>query len=250
MTRPDRRKGRASALAARPASRATRIREWIRPSAAPLPLRFNERTDDLLARLGAPSPQVTDVILEEAQWAYGEAAQRAESAERRATTIQGSVAIAASLTLAGSSLLLEAGKLPSRDWRVALGIGFALTVATLAMAAWRAFLVTWPRFLWSSPAAADIAEHANESTPDAIKLRRTSDLLVAYGRNDSIARLKIRLLGQAVRWLLVALALIAVIAALLAAYAIQWSPDSPAAEGGATRGAVNEKPTSSESDLR
>lgn len=204
-------------------ARWQRIREWFRPQSSPAPLRFNAKSQDVLSQLGTPSAAVVDELLAEAKAAYEEAGIRAESAERRATTIQGSIAIASSLTLAGGSLLLNAGKVPSHRWYIAISVGFAVTVICLAVAAWRAFLVTWPRFLWASPAVAEIVEHAGEPSAETIRLRRTSDLLVAYGRNDSIARLKLDLLGQAVRWLMSALALLAVLAMMLAAYAIDRS---------------------------
>lgn len=197
-----------------------RVGEWIKPLSSPAPLRFNTTSEVLLSRLGTPTPDIVQELLSEAGTAFEQAEATAESAERRATTIQGSIAIASSLTLAGGSLLLGTAKVPSHAWYIAISMGFALTVALLAIAAWRAFLVTWPRFLWASPAVTDIIEHAGEPTAQAIKLRRTSDLLVAYGRNDSIARLKLDLLGQAVRWLMAALAVLAVVALMLAVYAI------------------------------
>ncbi len=200
-----------------------RVREWIRPQSSPVPLRFNTTSQEVLSQLGTPSAAVVDELLTEANAAYEEAGVRAESAERRATTIQGSIAIASSLTLAGGSLLLNAGKVTSHPWYIAISVGFAFTVLFLAVAAWRAFLVTWPRFLWASPSVTEIVEHADEPNAETIKLQRTSDLLVAYGRNDSIARLKLDLLGQAVRWLMSALALLAVLATMLAAYAIEHS---------------------------
>lgn len=204
-------------------SRWQRVCEWIRPQSSPTPLRFNETSQDVLSQLGTPNAAVIDELLAEANAAYQEVEVRAESAERRATTIQGSIAIASSLTLAGGSLLLGSGKVPSHPWYIAISVGIALTVVFLAVAAWRAFLVTWPRFLWASPAVVEIVEHANQPSAEAIRLQRISDLLVAYGRNDSIARLKLDLLGQAVRWLMSALVLLAVLAIMLAAYVIDRS---------------------------
>jgi len=206
------------------------LRAWVRPPPSPAPLRFATTSEALLEELGDPNPEVTDELLLEAQAAYDEAAERAESAERRATTIQGSIAIAASLTLAGGSLLLNGETPPSRPWSVLISTGFALTVVLLAVAAWRAFLVTWPRFLWASPAVLDVQKHAREVSVNRVKLQRTADLLVSYGRNDSIARLKLALLGQAVRWLMAALGLLAVVAVMVAAYAI----DRPSSKHRAT----------------
>jgi hypothetical protein len=210
----------------------SRLMDWLTPPASPPPRHFNESSAALLARLGSPKPGVTKQILAEAQAAYDEVADRAESAERRATTIQGAVAIAASLSLAGGSLLLDANKVSSHGWRIAFSAGFAIALGMLAMAAWRAFLVTWPRFMWASPAFSEIVGHAKLPCDGAAQLQLARDLLISYGRNDSIAALKIRLLGQAVRWLIAALVVVTILGVMLAAYSAsrdrgQTSPASP-----------------------
>jgi hypothetical protein len=216
-------------------SRWQRLREWVRPPAKPPPVRFNESSEELLVRLGTPRPEVVSDLLEAATAAFNEAAERAESAERRAATIQGAIAIAASLTLAGGSLLLDASKVPSHPWRTVIAVGFALAVLLFAIAAWRAFLVTWPRFMWASPAAADIPDYAGQDSSDAVQLRRTRDFLIAYGRDDSIARLKIQLLRQAVRWMLGALTVIAAVAVTVAAYSIERAAGSAHPKNGELR---------------
>jgi hypothetical protein len=75
--------------------------------------------------------------------------------------------------------------------------------------------------MWASPAATDIPEYAQQDSCHAVQLRQTRDLLIAYGRDDSIAGLKIQLLRQAVRWMLAALAVIAAVAVTLAGYSIE-----------------------------
>ena len=219
------------------------LTDWLRPPASPTPRHFNESSGALIARLGSPKPGVAKQLLAEAQAAYDEVADRAESAERRATTIQGSVAIAASLTLAGGSLLLDANKVSSECWRIALGAGFAIAVGMLAMAAWRAFLVTWPRFMWASPDFSEIVDHAKLPSDEEIQLRLVRDLLISYGRNDSIAALKIRLLGQAVRWLIAALVVVAILAVMLAAYSVSRDDGQSSAGSNTPRPTATASPT-------
>jgi hypothetical protein len=221
-----------------PLSRWRRIGEWLRPPSAPRPRRFNETTDALLTRLCQPSNAVITELLEEANAAFAGATDRSESAERRAATIQSAISIAASLTLAGGSLLLGANNVANEDWRIGIAIGFAVAVLMFAMAAWRAFLVTWPRFMWATPGATDIPDHATGNTADEIRLKRVADLLVAYGRNDSIAQIKIRLLGQAVRWMLSALAVIAALAISLAIYSIERPSNHDTGATTTTRAAI------------
>jgi hypothetical protein len=201
-------------------TKCQRLGEWFWPPRSPSPRRYAETSEDLLARLGNPPQEVVATMLDEALAACAEVAERVDSAERRAATIQGAIAIAASLTLAGGSLLLTK-KLASQGWTIAFATGFGATVVSFAIAAWRSVLVTWPRFMWASPAVIDIADdHARATSPKEVQLKRTRDLLIAYGRRDSVAQVKIRLLGSAFRWMLLALILIAVLAGLFAAHAI------------------------------
>jgi hypothetical protein len=53
-------------------------------------------------------------------------------AEARATTLQGSVAIAIGLTWNRSAFLLDPAKVQDRAWRIALGDGFAALLVCLA----------------------------------------------------------------------------------------------------------------------
>jgi hypothetical protein len=195
------------------------LRHWFRPPQSPPPQSFVTRSEEVAARLGAPGDSAAAELLAEAERAYGDAAERADGAERRANTIQGAIAIATSLALAGGSLLLDDQKVSGTGWRWLIACTYALIVAIFAVAAWRAFLVTWPRYMWASPYYEDVYEHAGEDGA-RIKVLRAADLFVAYGRNDSIAMWKIKLLGSAVRWLLAGLVLVALLAAMVAANAI------------------------------
>jgi len=194
-----------------------RLRQWLRPDRRSQPIRFDCRSEHLVERFGALDADRADQVLAEAEAAYAEATVRAGSAERRATTIQGSIAVAASLSIAGGSLLLDPSKITSCGWRWALGLTFAAIVACLTLAAWRSFLVTGPGYMWASPNFEEVLDHAALTDASAIKVTRAADLLIAYGRNDRIAADKVEFLGSAVRWLILALVLVAVLAALLAA---------------------------------
>jgi hypothetical protein len=194
-----------------------RLLDWLRPDRRPQPIHFNCHSEQIVERFGVLDAARADQVLAEAEAAYAEAAERADSAERRATTIQGSIAVAASLSIAGGSLLLDPSKITSCSWRWALGSTFAALVACLALAAWRSFLVTGPGYMWASPNFEEVLDHSDLKDAGAIKVTRAADLLVAYGRNDRIAAVKIELLGSAVRWLILALAFVALLAAILAA---------------------------------
>ncbi len=194
------------------------ITEWFSPPRSPTPRHYNVNSHELVAQLGSPGTAVTAQLLIEAEAGCAEVVSKSESAERRATTIQGSIAIAASLSLAGASLLLDPSKVPNQYWRAGLGAGFAVAVLLFAVAAWRAFLVTWPRYLWASPDPSEIATQRNSEVWE-IEVNRVANLLVVLGRNDAIAALQIQLLGQAVRCLLAALSVLALLAVAVAVYA-------------------------------
>lgn len=68
---------------------------------------FNESLADLQTKLQCADGDTTALILEEALATFAEPHARIESAERRATTLQGTVAIAASLTIGGAGLVLD-----------------------------------------------------------------------------------------------------------------------------------------------
>src|SRR3954451_8218110 len=111
-----------------------RLGLWTRPPAEPEPRYFNMKAEEVLEKLGELDDPRADEVLAEAELAYKDAAERADGAERRATTIQGAIAIATSLSLAGGSLLLDTGKVPDRCWRWALGVVFGIAILTLAIA--------------------------------------------------------------------------------------------------------------------
>jgi hypothetical protein len=193
---------------------------WFRPSSRPRPLRFADTAERVLARLEVGDDARADQVLALAEAAYGEASERADSADRRAATIQGAIAITASLTVAGGSLLLDGNKVPSGTWTWILGATLVALVMTLVVAAWRALLVTRPQYMWASPAFEEVYELSQAEHEFEMKAQRAADLFVAYGRNDRIAALKIQLLGSAVRWLVAALLLIGTMAALMVVLAI------------------------------
>ena len=66
------------------------------------------------------------------------AVDRAAAADRRATTIAGTVSIAATVTLSGASLVFDDKKIKGDDWRGVLA--FLLFAATAAFVVYRARL--------------------------------------------------------------------------------------------------------------
>ena len=103
---------------------------------AEIPSEFNEPLDQLIERLSTDDALTAATILEEAQAISAEATSRIDSAERRATTLQGTVAIAASLVVAGAGLPLRPSKVTDRDWRIVLLIVLVAVLDVLTGCAW------------------------------------------------------------------------------------------------------------------
>ena len=99
---------------------------------------FAQPLDELWAELRVKHSATAHVILAEAEAYFSEAADRIESAERRATALQGTVAIAASLVVAGAGLLLDTTKIGDQEWRAAFASMLALFTVCLLGCVWRA----------------------------------------------------------------------------------------------------------------
>jgi Collagen triple helix repeat (20 copies) len=200
---------------------------------APAPERFaNEHLDALAQRLRTTNPTVARATLAEAEEIYQEPQQRIESAERRATTLQGTVAIAASVAAAGGGLLLDPTRVHGHGWRVALGLLLAAFVGCLTGCAMRALGATSRTFNFEEPGVERIVERAKATNDyDALTLR-AAELLRAFGVADQVGKVKVGLLIAAAWWFRLAILTLCLLTGLIAAYAI-WGPtnagQSPAA---------------------
>ena len=81
-------------------------------------------------------------VLDEASNVHDDALATIASAESRATSLQSTVSIAASLVVAGGALLVDPTKIDDRGWRIALLIALGMTLLCLIGCAWRALAVT------------------------------------------------------------------------------------------------------------
>ena len=146
------------------------------------------------------------------------AVDRAAAADRRATTISGAVAIAASFTLGGGALVLDGTKIPNADVRRWLALVLCFTTALFVLSAVYALraLVATRTWNWSDPH--DLRPDVN--TQYERLGRRAAGLLHDFAGNWEISDLKNRNVDLALRCLIAALFGIAALAGLVAAYAI------------------------------
>jgi hypothetical protein len=186
----------------------------------PAPREFLQTKDELLQLLSAQEDRSTQVLVE-AQEQFAAPFATSEGVERRATTLQGAVAIAASFVLAGGGLLLDPSKIRSETWRLAFTALYALVIASLVFSALRALRATSRVLVWHYRDGEDVLHRGdNDQTAAAYELAVAADLLYATGRNASNARYKVTQMRAAGHWFALALAGLLATAMLLVAYVV------------------------------
>jgi len=158
-------------------------------------------------------------ILAEARKIYDSAEERAAGATTRATTLQGAVAIAGSLLLAGAGLILDGTKVHGTGWRVAFAAALLAAIVALVMSGVRALSATSTIHRWHRPTATDIVRRSQLSLTQA-RVQLAAETLVDYGFNSKIAAWKVAYLGAAAWWFRIALAVLLALATIVCAYAI------------------------------
>jgi hypothetical protein len=187
---------------------------------APAPSDYAAETlADLAARLKTDDLGVAKALLDEAEAMYQEPADRIESAERRATTLQGVVAVAASVAVASGGLLLDPTKIAGHGWRIAIAVVLLGFVLCLLACAVRALGATTRIFRFLQPGHTRIAERAGMSETEALT-HRAAELLRAYDVADQVGRTKVGLLRSAAWWFRASLVILALLMGLLAAYTV------------------------------
>lgn len=171
--------------------------------------------EKLRALLQGPSD--IDETLEQAQEVAQSAVDRTAAADRRATTLGGTVAIAASLTVGGASLVLDQTKVPEQAWRFAFALGFALATLMFALAGFYAAraVVTFRR--WSWPYPDQVLERRGDDRSDQ-RLARAAESLHGFAFNWEVADAKIRAVESSFRAFIVALLLLVVLGFGFAVY--------------------------------
>jgi hypothetical protein len=158
-------------------------------------------------------------LLTEAQAIFERAERRSAGAQTRATTLQGAVAIAASLLLAGSGLVLNQTNFQGTVWRTVFAVLLVCVTVSLVMAGLRALSATSTIHVWHRPTARNIVERSQLSRTEA-RVQLAAETLVDYGYNDKIAAWKVAYLGAAAWWFRIALAFLVGLALLVGSYAV------------------------------
>lgn len=187
---------------------------------AEVPERFQGQTvEDLAKSITNDDLDVARAVLAEAEATYTEPFERAESAERRATTLQGGVAIAAAVATAGFGLVVDPTKIHGDAWRVLFAVTLLAFVACLVASAIRALSVTGRTFELQEPGVERIVERAQMTSCDALT-HRAAELLHASAVADEVGAVKVGLLRSAVWWFRRSLIVLVLLASLGAAYVL------------------------------
>lgn len=180
---------------------------------------FQDTKDKLRANLKTDDEDKAEGILKDATDAFNRLQDRVDGAERRATTLQGSSAVAASLAVAAAGLLVDPTKIAGGGWKLLVALTVLFIVFALTMCAWRATLASSRVHRWVTPGDWDVLDRPEQTVREA-QLDRAVDLLWAVNLNQQFARYKISLLRAAADWIRRALTALLILALLTAAYAI------------------------------
>ncbi len=142
------------------------------------------------------------------------ALDRAGAADRRATTISGTVAIAASFTVGGAGLILDANRVTDPRLQRLLMIVLALTTAAFVISAVYALraLVATRKFDWPHPD--DLKRVSATHAVERLQLR-AAESLYDFAYNWEVSELKNRCVDRAGQLLIIALCGLAILAGLL-----------------------------------
>ena len=164
-------------------------------------------------------------LLDEANTVWNARQERIQTAEAKATTLLGTVAIAASLVIAGAGLILDPAKVDD-GWREVMMVLVLLLLASLlmcgAMAA-RALLLV---LTVSRPQVRQALERARLKDLKDIQLARALDLMARANENRYVADYKLTSVRIAHRWYGLSLLLFILLGIALTAYVL--SGDVPA----------------------
>jgi hypothetical protein len=181
----------------------------------------------LEAQLRTEDPELAAEILDEARETWITMVDgRVESVERRAATLQGVVAIAATFTLTGGTLIIA--QIDGRAWRGMAGAMLLICVTLLALCGWLATQASSQYRRWVIHPRRAVFARPAQGTAQA-RVARAASFLYQAGNNSKHARWKMTKLRKAVSYLRLALAALVAFAALMLVYAAAGPQPSPMA---------------------
>lgn len=185
--------------------------------------------DELEDKLRTEDPELASEILAEARETCITIVDgRVETIERRAATLQGVVAIAATFTLTGGTLIIA--QLHGRGWRGLAGIALVSCVTLLALCGWLATEASSQYRRWVIHPRKAVFKRPAQGTAKA-RTARAASFLYQAGHNSRHARWKVTKLRKAVSYLRLALGSLVVFALLMLVYAVAGPQPGSTASG-------------------
>jgi hypothetical protein len=178
---------------------------------------FTESREARLARLRTEDPEVARELLDEARRLNAGVDAMVEGVERRATTLQGVVSIAATVAVAGGALLLDPAKVQGLGWRLVFAGLFGCLLYCFIATAYRATQSSTEIKVWTLENPEDHLQRASRP-PLEVDTETSADILFGYGRNMEVFRWKVTYLRAASEWFLRGLIFLALIAVTFCAY--------------------------------
>lgn len=175
---------------------------------------------EVFTALKATQRDRSAAVLAEAQEVFRRPFETSEGVERRAATLQGAIAIAASFVLAGGGLLLDTTKIRTESWRIAFAVVIAIVIICLVFSALRSLRATSRVLEWHYPEESDLLLKRQGSDAGEHDLAVAAGLLHAGGANVNNANYKVAQMRAAGHWLALALAGLLVTALLLLTYIV------------------------------
>jgi hypothetical protein len=169
---------------------------------------------DLYEDLKADDEKQAKATLEHVDAIAQGAVDRAAAADRRASTIAGTVAIAASFTIGGAGLVLDTGKITDADTRRWMAVVLCVTTVFFVLSAFYALRALVSTRQWNFSLPWDLPVDPAENDTKRLGMR-AAHLLEDFAANWEIADLKNRNVDTSLVCLLVALAGIAAVSGLL-----------------------------------
>ncbi len=172
--------------------------------------------DELKEKLKTEDPELAAEILSEARELLDVMVDgRNDSVERRAATLQGLVALAATFALTGGSLVIS--QINGQTWRILAAIALFDCVACLAMCGWLATMASSKSLRWRIHPRQQIFDRPDQTLAE-LRVQRAANSLYAAGQNSKFSRWKMTKLMKAVVYLQLALVGLVAFAALLLAH--------------------------------
>jgi hypothetical protein len=220
--------------------RGGRLRRWYRRRLAAVLYKpdskneFPQSKEALEEILRTSDAELAGEILAEAKQISAQLVEdRVDSVERRAATLQGVVAIAATFVLTGGTLLVS--QVSSTEWRAVVGAALLFCIGSFALCGIRATQAASQWRTWAIPRRDDILDRSGRTVAD-VRISRAVGILRVAGLNSSAARWKVTMLRYAVSHLKRALLGLFILAALIVGYAIGHSPSTPTRRTGRVGG--------------